>query len=97
MKNFKCKVYFTYSVLYIITSVKDVIENKVKELREQKMATTSNRDEWTQEGLAKRLGVTRQTVISIEKGTYNPSLQLAFKLSRLFEMKIEDIFEYKGE
>ena len=77
--------------------VKDVIMNKVKEIREQKMATASNRDEWTQEGLAKRLGVTRQTVISIEKGTYNPSLLLAIKLSQLFEMKIEEIFEYQGD
>lgn len=48
---------------------------------------------WTQEGLAKRLGVTRQTIISMEKGTYNPSLALAFKLAHLFGMKIEDIFE----
>ena len=75
----------------------DVIVNKVKTIREQKMATASNRDEWTQERLAKRLGVTRQTVISIEKGTYNPSLLLAFKLSQLFEMKIEEIFEYQGD
>lgn len=74
-----------------------MIVNKVKEIREQKMSTASNRDEWTQEGLAKRLGVTRQTVISIEKGTYNPSLLLAFKLSQLFEMKIEEIFEYQGD
>lgn len=74
-----------------------MIVNKVKEIREQKMATATNRDEWTQEGLAKRLGVTRQTVISIEKGTYNPSLLLAFKLSQLFEMKIEEIFEYQGD
>ena len=74
-----------------------MIVNKVKEIREHKMATVSNRDEWTQEGLAKRLGVTRQTVISIEKGTYNPSLLLAFKLSQLFEMTIEEIFEYQGD
>ena len=74
-----------------------MIVNKVKTIREQKMATASNRDEWTQERLAKRLGVTRQTVISIEKGTYNPSLLLAFKLSQLFEMKIEEIFEYQGD
>lgn len=74
-----------------------MIVNKVKEIREQKMAAASNRDEWTQEGLAKRMGVTRQTVISIEKGTYNPSLLLAFKLSHLFEMKIEEIFEYRDD
>ncbi|MHA2119192.1 MAG: helix-turn-helix transcriptional regulator [Candidatus Thorarchaeota archaeon] len=74
-----------------------VIVNRIKEFREQKLATTSNREEWTQEGLAQRLGVTRQTVISIEKGTYNPSLLLAFKLSRIFEMKIEEIFDYRDD
>lgn len=74
-----------------------MIVNRIKELREQKLATSSNREEWTQEGLAQRLGVTRQTVISIEKGTYNPSLLLAFKLSHIFEMRIEEIFEYRDD
>ena len=46
----------------------------------------------TQEALAEKLGVTRQTVISIEKGKYDPSLQLAFNIARLFEVKIEDVF-----
>ena len=46
----------------------------------------------TQEVLAEKLGVTRQTVISIEKGKYDPSLELAFKIARLFQVKIEDIF-----
>lgn len=46
----------------------------------------------TQEELAGLIGVTRATVIAIEKGNYNPSLQLAFKLARFFGVKIEDIF-----
>jgi putative transcriptional regulator len=46
----------------------------------------------TQEGLAQKLHVTRQTVISIEKGQYDPSLQLAFKIANLFGVKIEDVF-----
>lgn len=58
------------------------------------MADSSTPDLWTQEGLARRLGVSRQTVISMEKGTYNPSLLLAFKLAHAFEMSIEDIFSY---
>ncbi|MHA2151742.1 MAG: helix-turn-helix transcriptional regulator [Candidatus Thorarchaeota archaeon] len=78
-------------------SVIGVIVNRIKELREQEMTTVSDREKWTQEGLARRLGVTRQTIISIEKGSYNPSLQLAFKLSRAFEMKIEEIFEYRDD
>jgi putative transcriptional regulator len=50
----------------------------------------------TQEVLAEKLGITRQTVISIEKGKYDPSLELAFKIAGLFETKIEDIFNYEG-
>ncbi|MHA2193761.1 MAG: helix-turn-helix transcriptional regulator [Candidatus Thorarchaeota archaeon] len=62
-----------------------------------KYTLRSNPEYWTQEGLARRLGVTRQTVISMEKGTYNPTLLLAFKLARAFEMKIEEIFDYRDE
>lgn len=51
----------------------------------------------TQEALAKEIGVTRQTVIAIEKGKYNPSLELAFKLARYFDVRIEDIFIYESE
>jgi len=51
----------------------------------------------TQEALAKEIGVTRQTVIAIEKGKYNPSLELAFKLARYFDASIEDIFVYESE
>jgi putative transcriptional regulator len=46
----------------------------------------------TQESLAKKLGVTRQTIISIESGKYDPSLGLAFKIAGLFKVKIEDVF-----
>lgn len=49
----------------------------------------------TQEDLAKKLGVTRQTIISIEKGKYDPSLALAFRMARLLKVRIEDIFDYK--
>jgi len=49
----------------------------------------------TQEGLAEKLGVTRQTIIAIEKDKYDPSLSLAFKMARLFQVKIEDIFLYE--
>lgn len=48
----------------------------------------------TQEGLAEKLGVTRQTIIAIEKDKYDPSLSLAFKMAKLFQVKIEDIFLY---
>lgn len=50
----------------------------------------------TQESLAEKVGVTRQTIHAIEKGKYDPSLELAFKLARLFGTRIEDIFLYEG-
>lgn len=52
---------------------------------------------WTQDALAEKLDVSRQTIISLEKGNYNPSLLLAFKLARLFDCRIEDIFIYGEE
>ena len=48
----------------------------------------------TQEGLANELGVTRQTILAIEKGKYDPSLDLAFKIARYFGVTIEEIFFY---
>jgi len=51
----------------------------------------------TQDELSEKLDVSRQTIISLEKGKYNPSINLAFKLSRLFECTIEDIFIYEGD
>lgn len=48
----------------------------------------------TQEDLAKAIGVTRQTVIAMEKGQYNPSLELAFKIAHYFKVRIEDVFFY---
>lgn len=47
---------------------------------------------WTQQELAERVEVSRQTIISLEQGRYNPSILLAFRLARLFDKKIEDIF-----
>lgn len=47
----------------------------------------------TQDDLAEKLEVSRQTIISLEKGRYNPSLILAFKIAKLFKCSIEDIFK----
>ena len=49
--------------------------------------------EWTQGDLADRLDVSRQTVNAIETEKYEPSLSLAFRMARLFKLRIEDIFE----
>jgi putative transcriptional regulator len=51
----------------------------------------------TQEDLAKKIGVTRQTILAIEKGKYVPSLDLAFKISRHFNVNIEEVFIYSEE
>jgi putative transcriptional regulator len=65
------------------------LKNIVEELRKgQKL---------NQEELAMILEVSRQTIISLEKGRYNPSIQLAFKISRYFEKPIEEIFIYEAE
>ena len=51
----------------------------------------------TQEDLARRVGVTRQMIIAIENGKYLPPLRLAFKLAKVFNVSIEDLFEYNEE
>ncbi|MDO9045047.1 MAG: helix-turn-helix transcriptional regulator [Methanobacteriaceae archaeon] len=62
------------------------MENKLKVFRAMQ--------DITQEDLAHELGVTRQTIIAIEKNKYDPSLSLAFKISRFFKVQIEDVFVY---
>lgn len=64
-------------------------KNKLKVLRAM--------HEMTQEELAECLGVSRQTVIAIENDKYNPSLDLAFKMARLFKLNIEEIFIYEED
>jgi putative transcriptional regulator len=49
----------------------------------------------TQETLANKLGVTRQTILAIEKGKYVPSLDLAFKIARYFGVNVEEVFTYE--
>jgi putative transcriptional regulator len=49
--------------------------------------------EWTQQELADRVQVSRQTILAIEKGTFNPSVRLALKLCQVLNAKVEDMFE----
>lgn len=53
--------------------------------------------QWSQAELAERLDVSRQTVNAIETGKYDPSLPLAFRIARLFELAIEEVFEPNGD
>lgn len=50
--------------------------------------------EMTQAQLAEHIGVTRQTVIAIEKGRYSPSLEMAFQIARVFKVSLEEVFQY---
>ena len=61
-------------------------------LKKNMLKSYREKAEMTQEELAKKLDVTRQTIISIETGKYVPSLSLAFRISRLFGKKIEEMF-----
>ena len=65
------------------------MKNKIIELRKPKKIT--------QQELADAVGVTRQTIISLENGKYNASLQLAHKIAQFFEQKIEEIFIFEEE
>ena len=60
--------------------------NRIKELRA--------RDQLTQMDLARKVGVRRETIVFLEKGKYNPSLQLAHDIAQVFEMKIEEVFVF---
>ncbi len=52
-------------------------------------------NEMTQQELAERVGVTRQTIMAIEKGKYSPSLEVAFKIALVFDKPLEDVFTYE--
>lgn len=52
--------------------------------------------ELTQQELADKVGVSRQTIVAIEKNKYNPSLELAFRIAEVFEKPLEEVFIYKG-
>ena len=53
--------------------------------------------EMTQAELAERIGVTRQTVIAIEQGRYSPSLEMAFRIARVFGVPLDEVFDYPEE
>jgi len=65
------------------------LNNRIRELRKENRVT--------QDDLAGAVGVTRQTIISLENGKYNASLQLAHKISKYFDRKIEDVFIFEED
>ncbi|MEL7025071.1 MAG: helix-turn-helix transcriptional regulator [Pseudomonadota bacterium] len=64
------------------------INNCIRELRE-------TNQQMTQQALAERIGVTRQTVNAIEAGKYSPSLEVAFRIASVFELPLEQVFKYR--
>ena len=65
------------------------ISNRIRRLR-------FDTDEMTQQQLAERIGVTRQTVNAIELGKYSPSLEVAFRIAAVFGVPLDEVFEYHG-
>ncbi|MBO6729917.1 MAG: helix-turn-helix transcriptional regulator [Maricaulis sp.] len=63
------------------------ITNEIRRLR-------FDADEMTQAELAKRIGVTHQTALAIEQGRYSPSLEVAFKIANVFNVPLEQVFQY---
>ena len=51
----------------------------------------------TQAALAEKVGVTRQTIVAMEQGRYSPSLEVAFRVARVFGVPLEQVFQYRGE
>jgi putative transcriptional regulator len=64
------------------------VTNRIRALR-------SDADAMTQADLARRLGVTRQTVIAIEQGRYSPSLEMAFQIAGVFGLRLDEVFQYE--
>jgi putative transcriptional regulator len=64
------------------------INNRIRRLR-------FDSNEMTQEELASRAGCTRQTIIALEQGKYVPSVELAFKIARAFNVRLEEVFQYE--
>ena len=64
------------------------ISNNIRKLR-------FHHDEMTQQQLAEKVGVTRQTIVAIEKGKYSPTLELAFRIAFVFNSPLEEVFSYE--
>ena len=69
---------------------KSPITNNIRTLR-------FRHDEMTQKQLAEKVGVTRQTIIAMEQGKYSPSLELAFRIARVFNASVEEVFSYESD
>lgn len=69
---------------------KSLIKNNIRKLRFE-------HDEMTQQQLADKVGVTRQTIVAIESAKYSPTLELAFRIARVFHKSLEEVFSFEEE
>ncbi len=87
------------TILYILTIKHYIINNQLLErdnqMLENRVRELRARFRWTQDDLAKKIGVTRQTIGLIEKGDYAPSVALALKIAKAFEVQVEEVFYLK--
>ena len=67
-----------------------LISNNIRKLR-------FHHNEMTQQQLAEQVGVTRQTIVAIENAKYFPSLELAFRIARVFKLPLEEVFTFEGD
>ena len=78
-----------FALHFRIQERRDLLKNRIEEIRKEKGVR--------QEEFAKSMGVSRQTISSLENGRYNPSITLAFKIARYFEMTIEEVFVFEED
>jgi len=79
-----------YDILFLLSLEREIImKTRMKELRA--------RYDFTQEDLAKKIGVRRETILFIEKGKYNPSLKLAHDIAKALQTTIDELFIFEGE
>lgn len=81
-------LYLSFSTIGEVSNMsKFLVGNHIRKLR-------FNHDEMTQQQLADKAGVTRQTIVALEKGNYSPSLELAFRIALAFNLPLEEVFYY---
>lgn len=78
----------TVATLRTPTASQTRVRNSIRTLR-------FHHGEMTQQELADRVGLTRQTIIAVEQGRYSPSLEAAFKIARVFRVPLEEVFQYE--
>ena len=83
------KLWYALNVKVALQKRRDTLKNRIEQIRKAKNIR--------QEEFAKEMGVSRQTISSLENGRYNPSIMLAYKIAKYFELSIEEVFIFEEE